>query len=359
MQQLLINLAVLFDKPTGIATYAQNLIPSLESLQPILLSAQKFDAWETYPIADNMTPANGSKGHLKRLLWTQFQLPNIYEKLQADLIYSPVPETPLYSKCRSVVMCHDLIPLRFPRLTSPLTNYFRYLVPLVLKQAEHIICNSEATARDIVDFYGIAANKITPILLGYDATNFYPRKISTPAGKNPYFLYLGRQDPYKNLERLINAFAAIPNPDYHLAIAGSRDSRFTPSLEQQAKELGIDHRLTWLDYLDYQELPLIISGAIALVFPTLWEGFGLPVLEAMACGTPVITSNLASLPEITGDAAILINPYDTDAITSAMVRIAQENKMRSQLSQLSIQQARKFSWEKTGIATKQVLEQYL
>lgn len=355
----MINLAVLFDKPTGIATYAQNIIPSLDSLNPILLSARKFDAFECYAIADNMTPANGSKGHMKRLLWNQFQLPQIYDKLKADLIYSPIPEAPLYSKCRYVVMCHDLIPLRFPRLTSPLTKYFRYVVPLVLKQAEHIICNSEATARDIVDFYGIAANKITPILLGYDAAHFYPREISNSSDKNPYFLYLGRQDPYKNLEKLINAFAAVPNQDYHLAIAGSTDSRFTPKLQQQAQELGIENRLAWLDYLDYQELPLIISGAVALVFPTLWEGFGLPVLEAMACGTPVITSSLASLPEITGDAAILIDPHNTSAITSAMVSITQDKNMRSQLSQLSIQQAQKFSWTKTGAATKQVLEKYL
>lgn len=356
---LLINLAVLFDKPTGIATYARNIISSLYSLNPTLLSALEFEHYQNYLIADDMTPAQGSKGHFKRLLWTQWQLPRIYQQLQADLIYSPIPEAPIYSQSRYVVMCHDLIPLRFPRLTSPLTNYFRYVVPLVLKQAEHIICNSEATARDIVDFYGVAADKITPILLGYDATNFYPREGAHLSLTNPYFLYLGRQDPYKNLTGLINAFAAIPNSDYHLAIAGSTDPRFTPQLQLQAKELGIEKRLIWLDYLDYQELPLVISGAVALVFPTLWEGFGLPVLEAMGCGTPVITSNLASLPEITGEAAILIDPYNTGAITSAMIDLAQDKEMRSQLSQLSLQQAQKFSWTKTGVATREVLKQYL
>lgn len=356
---LLINLAVIFDHPTGIATYAQNIIHSLSSLKPTLLSAQKFDSFPCHAIPENMTPAQGSKGHLKRLFWTQFQLPQIYKQLQADLIYSPIPEAPLHSNCRYVVMCHDLIPLRFPRLTSPLTNYFRYVVPSVLKQAEHIICNSTATAKDIVDFYGIPAKKITSILLGYDTDNFYPRKISTPPLTNPYFLYLGRQDPYKNLAGLISSFAAIPDQDYYLAIAGSTDPRFTPKLQHLARELGVANRIIWLDYLDYQELPLIISGAIALVFPTLWEGFGLPVLEAMACGTPVITSNLASLPEITGDAAVLINPYNADETTIAMIEIAKNPEMRSQLSQLSIQQAQKFSWAKTGAATKQVLEQHL
>ncbi len=355
---LLINLSVLFDRPTGIATYAKNVIHSLDSLNPTLLSSQDFAGFDCYPIPDNMSPAQGSKGHLKRLLWTQFQLPQIYKTLKANLIYSTIPEAPLYSQCRSVVMCHDLIPLRFPRAASPLTNYFRYVVPLVLRQAEHIICNSESTAKDIVDFYGIEANKITPILLGYDTANFYPRDVST-SSKQPYFLYLGRQDTYKNLEGLLTAFADIANSDYHLAIAGSTDLRFTPRLKQQAKELKIEERIIWLDYLDYQELPVVISGAIALVFPTLWEGFGLPALEAMACGTPVITSNLSSLPEITGDAAILIDPYDTNSITSAMIEIGEDEQMRSLVSQKSIQQAQKFTWAKTGIATKEVLEQFL
>ncbi|MCC0177597.1 glycosyltransferase family 4 protein [Waterburya agarophytonicola K14] len=356
---LLINLTVLFDKPTGIATYARNTFKSFSSLNPTLLSSQKLGNFFHYAVPDDMTPAQGSRGHFKRLLWTQFKLPQIYQKLKANLIYSPIPEAPLYNECRYVVMCHDLIPLRFPRATSPLTNYFRYVVPQVLKQAKHIICNSEATAKDIVDFYGINSDKITPILLGYDRDNFYPRKESFFKIENPYFLYLGRQDTYKNLKGLINAFAAIPNKEYYLAIAGSKDLRFTPKLEQQIKELKLEDRVVLLDYLDYQELPIVMSKAIALVFPTFWEGFGLPVLEAMACGTPVITSNLASLPEITGDAAILIDPYNTAAITSAMIEIGRDGTMRSQLSQWGIQQAQNFSWHQTGAATKEVLERYI
>ena len=356
---LLVNLSVLFDKPTGIATYTQNIIPSLTSLNPTLLTAKNFAGYDCYSIPADITPAQGSKGHFKRLLWNQFQLPSIYQQTKANLIFSPIPETPLFSNCRSVVMCHDLIPLRFPRQTSPLTQYFHHIAPLVLKQAKHIICNSEATAKDIVDFYNIEANKITPILLGYDATNFYPREGDTSTSKKPYFLYLGRQDIYKNLTGLITAFAAIPNSEYDLAIAGSADPRFTPQLKELAAELDVADRLIWLDYLDYQKLPQVISGAIALVFPTLWEGFGLPALEAMACGTPVITSNLASLPEITGDAAILIDPYNTESITAAMIDISKDAMMRSELSQRSIQQAQKFSWQKTGTETKKILQQFI
>ncbi|MEL6440858.1 MAG: glycosyltransferase family 1 protein [Cyanobacteria bacterium J06621_8] len=355
---LLINLAVLFDKPTGIATYAQNIISSLDSLQPVLLTAQAFPGFEQYAIADNMTPAQGTKGHIRRLWWTQFQLPQIYRQLKADLIYSPIPEAPLYSPARFVVMAHDIIPLRFPRWNSPLTNYFRYVVPQVLNQAEHIICNSQATARDLREYYKIPGSKITPILLGYDSAHFYPRPQTTD-NNPPYFLYLGRQDPYKNLTGLINAFANLPTQDYHLAIAGSTDPRYTPQLQQQAADLGITDRIKWIDYLNYQDLPGVISNAIALVLPTFWEGFGLPVLEAMACGTPVITSDLASLPEITGDAAILINPKDTAAINSAMIDIAQDSALRSQLSQLGIQRAQQFSWSKTGMATREVLQKFI
>ena len=351
-------MAVLFDQPTGIATYAKNVVNCLDSLQPTLLSAQSFPGFQQYAIASDMTPAQGSKGHLKRLWWTQFQLPKIYRELNADLIYSPIPEAPLYGKSRYVVMCHDLIPLRFPNFTSPLTNYFRYVVPQVLHQAEHVICNSEATARDLVDFYKIATKKITPILLGYDAANFYPRKTDHNL-PTPYFLYLGRPDPYKNLSGLITAFAAVPNQDYYLAIAGSSDSRFTPKLYRQAEELGVAPRIKWLNYLSYQELPVVISNAMALVFPTLWEGFGLPILEAMACGVPVITSDLASLPEITGDAAILVDPQKTEEITFAMLAVAEERELRSQLSKLGLKQAQKFSWAKTGKETKEVLQHFL
>ena len=174
LNSLLFNLSMVFDKPTGIANYALNTAKNLSDMAPTLLISNARDNFSCYQISNNMTPAQGSKGHLRRLLWTQFQLPQIYQKLKAKLIYSPIPEAPLYSKCSYVVMCHDLIPLRFPLITSPLTNYFRLVVPLVLKQAEHIICNSEATARDITDFYGISPQKITPILLAYNEQIFYP-----------------------------------------------------------------------------------------------------------------------------------------------------------------------------------------
>ena len=355
---ILINLSFLFSKPTGIATYASNLVPYLKQLKPTLLTAQKFDFFDCYPIANNLTPAQGSKGHFRRLLWTQFQLPQIYKKLQSSLLFSPVPEAPIYNDCRYIITVHDLIPLRFPRNFSPLTLYFRHYLPQVLDRAEHIICNSEATARDIIDFFGISANKISPIPLAHNNDCDRPLDLTQKLHDPPYFLYIGRHDPHKNLQRTIAAFAKC-NCESELWLVGSCDPRYTPELKRQSQELGIQERVKFLGYLPEKELSIVISNAIALVFPSLWEGFGLPVLEAMALGTPVITSNISSLPEVAGDAAISVDPYDIEAIAGAMKNVATDSQLRSQLSQLSLQQADLFSWEKTGLATAEVLARFV
>jgi glycosyltransferase involved in cell wall biosynthesis len=354
--QLLVNLAILSNKPTGLTTYALNLFPQLRSLNPTLLTAAELPAAACHPIPAHMTSDEGSRGHVRRLAWTQFRLPQIYHALKANLLFSPVPEAPLFAGCRSVVMVHDLIPLRFPKASSPLTNYARFYVPHVLKQAQHIICNSQATAQDITHFYGIASPKITPIPLAYDAANF--RDLDLPTRN--YFLYLGRLDPYKNVQRLIAAFAQLPNlRDYELWIAGPADRRFTPSLTTQIQALQLTAQVKFLDYVPYAELPRLINQAIALVFPSLCEGFGLPALEAMACGTPVIASNLSALPEVVGDAAILIDPYSVSAIAAAMHTIATDSVLRTQLRLASLQRVSQFSWAKTGQATIEVLQNWL
>jgi len=358
---LLINLAFLAPKPTGIGTYATNLFPHLQFLNPTLLAAQTLDNYRCYPVPANLTLEQGTKGHFSRLLWTQWQLPKIYQKMRSHLLFSPVPEAPLFSSCRYIVTVLDLIPLRFPRNFSPLTNYFRYYIPQVLTQAQHIISISEATAQDITDFFGIPSDKITPILLAHDGDRF--RFLNLPTreslGKCPYFLYVGRHDPSKNLPRLITAFAALKNNDSELWLVGPSDRRYTPLLKAQAEYLGIGDRVKFLEYVPAAELPIIINQAIALVFPSLWEGFGLPVLEAMACGTPVITSNTSSLPEVAGDAALLINPENLGEITTAMQAILVDGSLRSPLRQAGLHRANQFSWKKTGQATAAVLEKYL
>ncbi len=353
---ILINLSSVFPQPTGLATYSLNLVKELRGIDADIVGPFELPGHRFHQSPPDLTAEYGLKGHLKRLLWTQLELPRLYYRLAARLLFSPIPEAPLGSRCRWIVTVHDLIPLRFFKRLSPARLYNRYYIPSVLQQAQHILCNSKATANDIIHFCCIPASKITPIPLAYDRENF--RFLELPTQN--YFLYLGRMSPYKNVQRLISAFAALPHQsDYELWLAGPFDQRHLPALQTQITELGLQARVKFLNYVTYTDLPVLINQAIALVFPSLWEGFGLPVLEAMACGTPVITSNLASLPEVAGEAAILIDPYDVGAIAQAMRQVATEPQLHSQLREAGLARANLFSWEKTGQETLQILQRYL
>lgn len=253
---------------------------------------------------------------------------------------------------------HDLIPLRFSSQMSPaLVAYCRYYLPQVMGQAIHILCNSLATQRDIHEFFGPSATPQTVTPLAYDHRHY--RWLDLP--RQPYLLYLGRHDPYKNLARLIQAFAQLPAgaADLKLWIGGGGNRRFTPALQAQVEALGLGPRVRFLGYVPEADLPRLINQALALVFPSLWEGFGLPVLEAMACGTPVITSNLAALPEVAGDAALLIDPYQVGELAAAMAAVWQDRQLWQQLHRAGLERAQGFSWAKTGSATAAVLQAYL
>ncbi len=360
--RLLINLSVLITKKTGISTYAAQVLPYLRSLDPTLLAARDrlhtiaSDGFAHHDIPANLAPDSGKRGHLARLLWTQQQLPRIYQSRKSHLIFSPIPEAPLFSACRSVVMVHDLIPRRFPQPWSPLTPYHRYYIPQVVQQAEHVICNSMSTAADVMHFCHIPSHKITPIMLAYDSVHFKLLNLPT----QNYFLYLGRLDPHKNVPRLLTAFATLPKEsDYELWLSGPLDDRYLPALYAQAEQLGIRDRLKVLGYVPEADLPRLINQAIALVFPSLWEGFGLPVLEAMACGTPVITSDVSALPEVAGDAAILVNPEVTGAIADAMHSVATDTRLWNTLRQAGLARATQFNWLQTGQETAAVLQRFL
>jgi glycosyltransferase involved in cell wall biosynthesis len=295
------------------------------------------------------------------LLWNQFKLPGIYDRHRAKLLFAPIPEAPLFTNCRYVTTAHDLIPLRFGRRFSRLRLYFRFYVPMVLAQAEHILCNSESTANEIMEYFDLPAFKITPTPLAYDAQHFQPLDLPT----QNYFLYIGRHDAHKNVHGLIMAFAEFAKQsdywNYDLYIAGPRDDRYTDHLRMQVLELGmgLGKRIKFLNYVPYAELPKLINQAIALVLPSFWEGFGLPALEAMACGTPVIASNVSALPEVTGDAAILIDPCKPTQIATAMTNLVQDHYLRRDLSIAGLDRAKLFSWDKTAKQTIDVLSRYL
>ncbi|MFQ3608535.1 MAG: glycosyltransferase family 1 protein [Chloroherpetonaceae bacterium] len=357
MKRLLVNLSYYNPNESGLEVYAKNLLPYLKALNPILLTAINFKDFECYPVSESLSSGYQWKGHVRRLQWTQLELPRIYKRLGASLLFSPVIEAPIVPSVRSVITIHDSIPLRFGKPLKFSPSYHKFILPLVAKRAIHIFCNSHSTAQDTVKFYGVSDAKITVTHLGFDHEHFRPMP---KENSTKYFLYLGRPDVNKNLFRLIDAFCMIAGEEaVELWLVGKKDSVYYPPLQEYADSKPQASRIRFLDYVPYQELPKIISGAIALVFPSLWEGFGLPVVEAMACGTPVITSNLSSLPESAGEAALLVNPYQTEEIAQAMKRVLQDPALALSLSQKGLIQAQKFRWQFSGEATCNKLKELL
>ncbi|MEM8638685.1 MAG: glycosyltransferase family 1 protein [Cyanobacteria bacterium P01_G01_bin.54] len=337
------------------SVYATNLLQALDLPETHLLGNKTIAHYPTHPVPPSLSSDFAYAGLIKRLLWTQWQVPRLYSKLKGDLFFSPIPEAPLGVRFPTVVTVHDLIPLHFPKLLSVLRLYFKYYVSRVVRSASHVICDSKATARDLRDLLGVSVQHVSVIPLAYNAQHF--RFLDLP--RQDYFLYVGRHDHYKNLRRLVTAFAQLPEQTVRLKIAGAADGKNTPLLRQQVQALGLGDRVEFLSYVPYADLPQLINQAIALVFPSLWEGFGLPVLEAMACGTPVITSNLSSLPEVAGEAAILIDPYQVGEMAEAMQAVATDGQLWRSLRAAGLKQAQQFSWHKTAQATARVLAQYL
>lgn len=254
---MIVNLAALLRRPTGITVYALNLLPYLSELEPQYLATRASGLQKYYSIPENMTAEYGSIGHIRRLLWTQFGLPRICSQQQSNLLFSPIPEAPLYhNKLRHIVVIHDLIPLRFSDFSRFTHVYYRQYVRRVLEQAHHIICNSETTLKDVVKFFGIPSDKLTAIQLAYDSRHFYPCE----SDKKNYFLFLGRQVTYKNLQRVIVAFAQLASHiDSTLLVVGPEDARFTPSFKAQVDALNIQNRVEFMNYVEQSELPKIIS----------------------------------------------------------------------------------------------------
>jgi glycosyltransferase involved in cell wall biosynthesis len=354
LSSLAVNFAFLSAQPSGISNYGLNLLPELKHLDPQIFSNRSLDRLKCHSVSAQMSTDCGSSGHLKRLIWTQIQLPKLCDQIGADLLFSPLPEAPLFSDCRYIVTVHDLIPLRFGDRFSRLGNYFRWIVPQILAQAQHILVNSEATATELIDFFNLPIAKITVTPLAFASEHFRWLDLA----KQNYFLYLGRHDRHKNLPALIQAFAHLRS-DYQLYLAGSSDRRYTPALKELVKELNLEARVKFLDYVSYDQLPILLNQAIALVLPSWWEGFGLPALEAMACGTPVIASNLGALPEVVGEAGILVDPYNVADISAAMNQLIQDSNIRQELRTKGLQQATKFSWQQTGQQTVAALSRFL
>jgi len=349
----LFNGSYLSRRPTGIGVVARDLVAHLDPALVPLLDPLEGERQGSMTIPSTLSPEQGRKGHLARLLWTQNTLPRLLKSSGAPLLLSPLPEAPLLRGVRSVVLAHDLLPLRYPQL-SPLLAYHLAYVPLVLHQAVRVLCNSEATAREVHGRLGIPRQRLVPIRLGFDPGMLQPLGLA----RDPFFLVLGRHDPHKNLMRVLQAFASVADPAHELRImlVGPHDERYTPKLKTLARELGIASRCDWIPWVSDQERLNLLNRAQALVVASLWEGFGLPALEGMACGTPVIAARAGALPEVVGEAALLVNPRQVPDITEAMERIHRESSLARNLAAAGPQRASQFQWTDTARQVTGILQ---
>lgn len=293
-------------------------------------------------------------------LWTHLRLSAEQLVAPPDVLFVPAHVLPLVHPRRSVVTIHDLGYEHEPA-AHPLAQrlYLRYSTRWNARQATAVLANSEATKRNIVRFCGVPAEKITVVYLGV-SPRFAPvtdeARLRAVAARyevrRPYLLFVGTVQPRKNLGRLLAAFEQARLAGVQLVLAGKR-GWLSADIEATIARLGAAVR--WAGYVADDDLPALISGARALVLPSLYEGFGLPALEALACGTPVVAAAVASLPEVVGDAGLLVDPLDTAAISAALRRIAGDDALHAELRARGLARAAAWTWQRTAEQTLAVL----
>lgn len=313
------------------------------------------------------TPFDPVHRHLAKLWFEQVGFPLACRRWGADLLHTPYWASPFFSHAPTVVTIHDLIPALLPAYRGGrLGSLYNHLVSLSARRAACVLTDSHASREDIILRLRIPQDRVVAIYLAAD-DHFRPvtdpallRQVRERYGlPTRYLLYLGGFDVRKNVSGILKAFARLGTPDVHLVIAGKlpgRDSDFTPDPRRIAGELGILDRVRFTGWMEERDKPALYSGAIALLFPSHYEGFGLPPLEALTCGTPSVVSNRSSLPEVVGAGGLCIDPDDSDALVRAMHQLLVDAPLRERLRKEGLAHARRFSWQQTAHATIQAYQ---
>ncbi len=351
----------------GIGTYIRNLLRQLARLDrdtDYVLLCHEADLDVAERLGPNFRSVLESSPNYS--LREQIHLPWVLRQLRPDLFHAPHYVLPAAVRCRSVVTIHDCIHLMFPQYLPNRAAYAYAHASMwsAARRADRILTVSEASKRDILHFFRVPPEKVEVVYNAIDE-HFW---ITPPAEhvarvreryqlNHQFVLYVGNIKPHKNLVRLIEAFDALRRGPVHedlkLLIIGDEISKL-PALRRAVHAHKLHKQVRFLGYLPNETLAVLYRLASVFAFPSLYEGFGLPPLEAMASGTPVVTSNVSSLPEVTGDAAVLVDPYDVDSIADGLRRVLTDPLLAAEMRRKGLQRAREFSWEQSVERTRQV-----
>ncbi len=340
----------------GIGTYIRNILAELpridHSTEYVVLSP-----------AEEAGPSGGLGANFRHVveearpysIGEQWRLPLALVRERVHLLHEPHYVLPLLTRCPSVVTIHDCIHLRFPQyLPNRVAHvYARASMSVATRKAHRILTVSQASKRDILHFFDVPEARITVVPNGIDARfrqapdeDQVERVRQRYQLDHPFALYVGNIKPHKNIDRLIDAFGRARQrdvDDLRLIIIGDELSKY-PRLRQGVHRHRLDKHVRFFGFQPIDTLSVFYRLARVFVFPSLYEGFGLPPLEAMACGTPVVTSSVSSMPEVTGGAAVLVDPRDPEAIADGIVRAVTDDALRAELVAKGLARAREFSW---------------
>ena len=341
----------------GVGTYIRNLVGQLARLDhdtEYVLVCKPDDLELPRQLGPNFRGVADPSGQYS--VREQLSIPASLLRTSPHLFHTPHYVLPALTPCRSIVTIHDCIHLVFPQYLEGriARTYARSAFWTAVHRANRILTVSEASKRDILRFFPIAPEKVT-VIYNAIADHFYDEPPAEEMAQvqeryqlhDRFVMYAGNVKPHKNLERLVDAFVLLRHDaaydDLKLLITGSEISKYAP-LRRAVHRHNLHKHVRFLGYQSEQTLAVLYRLADVFVFPSLYEGFGLPPLEAMASGTPVVVSNASSLPEVVGDAGVLVNPYDVTSIADGIRRVLDDSALRDALKTRGLARARSFSW---------------